>query len=100
MEHIISKQTLITIFVCSWIMALCIYIIELDYRGRQTKIYEKHINDRITCAEYGYFLGQRDAIYGDIAIKLNRVDSVYVWVKSPWDSGKKPKFKPMRIDTE
>ena len=43
--------------------------------------------------EYAYFEGQRDALDGDIRIKLNQ-DSCYIWCKSPWDSGKQPTYDP------
>lgn len=49
-------------------------------------------------AEYGYFEGQKDAINKDIRIKLNS-DSIYVWIKSPWDDNRKPIFNPDRLDT-
>jgi hypothetical protein len=44
-------------------------------------------------AEKAYYEGQVDALTGDIRITLNN-DSIYVWNKSPWDSGKKPIFDP------
>lgn len=44
-------------------------------------------------SEKAYFEGQVDALKGDIRIKSN-VDSCYYWIKSPWDNGDKPIFKP------
>lgn len=44
--------------------------------------------------EYSYFEGQRDALEGDIRIKLNH-DSCWIWTKSPWDSGKPPIYNPL-----
>lgn len=52
----------------------------------------------IKSAEQAYFEGQRDAINHDVRIQLNR-DSIYVWIKSPWDSNRQPIFIPTRIDT-
>lgn len=48
--------------------------------------------------EKAYFEGQRDAINGDVKIKLE--DSIYVWTKSPWNDGRKPKFNPSKKDTK
>lgn len=45
-----------------------------------------------------YFEGQRDAINGDIRIKLNS-DSVYIWTKSCWNDGTIPLFQPSLYDT-
>jgi hypothetical protein len=46
--------------------------------------------------EKAYYEGQRDALEGDIRIK--KVDSVYLWTKSCWDSGKMPIFNPSLIN--
>lgn len=43
--------------------------------------------------EMAYFEGQKDAIEGDIRIKLME-DSIYVWSKSPWEDGTKPVYIP------
>jgi hypothetical protein len=43
--------------------------------------------------EQAYFEGQRDALENDIRIKRNQ-DSCWIWVKSPWDSGRPPIFNP------
>jgi hypothetical protein len=43
--------------------------------------------------EEAYYEGQKDALKGDIRISP-RDDTSYVWIKSPWNSGKEPKFKP------
>jgi len=50
-------------------------------------------------AERAYFEGQRDAIDGDIRIRLNK-DSAYEWIKSPWDNGDKPIYNPTYLDTK
>ena len=57
----------------------------------------KNLSDE--CAELGYFSGQKDALNGDIRIKLNE-DSVYIWTKSCWNSGKTPIFAPTYLDTK
>lgn len=49
-------------------------------------------------AERCYFEGQKDALNKDVRIKINK-DSTYIWVKSPWDSGRKPTFIPDNIDS-
>jgi len=49
--------------------------------------------------EQAYFIGQRDALNGDVRIKLIN-DSCYVWTKSPWPDERTPKFKPTQLDTK
>jgi hypothetical protein len=46
-----------------------------------------------------YFQAQKDALEGNILIKLNS-DSVYVWTKSPWTDGTKPTFNPTYLDSK
>jgi hypothetical protein len=55
----------------------------------------KHnISDDLTkLVERAYFEGQRDALENNIRIKRNQ-DSCWIWVESPWDSGKEPIFNP------
>lgn len=53
----------------------------------------------IEIAEKAYFEGQKDALEGDIRIKLIS-DSIYVWTKSPWDNGDKPIFNPTYLDSK
>ncbi len=50
-------------------------------------------------AERAYFEGQRDAIDGDVRIRLNN-DSCYEWIKSPWDNGRSPIYNPTYLDTK
>lgn len=59
-------------------------------------MYSNHI---IKTAEKSYFEGQKDAINGDIRIKLNS-DSIYYWTKSCWDSGNKPDYNPTYLDSK
>jgi hypothetical protein len=61
---------------------------------------EKELNKelRIMC-EKMYFEGQKDALNGDISIKLN-CDSVYVWTKSPWTDKQNPTFIPTYLNTK
>lgn len=42
--------------------------------------------------EVAYFEGQRDALEGDI--RIFKVDSCYIWIKSPWSSGEAPIYNP------
>ena len=44
-------------------------------------------------AERAYYEGQVDALKGDI--RVQKVDSTYVWIKSPWDDGTKVTFNPL-----
>lgn len=48
--------------------------------------------------EKSYFEGQKDAINGDIRIKLNK-DSVYIWKKSCWDNGDAPSYQPTYLES-
>ena len=48
--------------------------------------------------ERAYFEGQRDALDGDVRIKMGK-DSAFIWVKSPWDNGDKPIYTPTYLDT-
>jgi hypothetical protein len=43
--------------------------------------------------EEAYFEGQKDVLEGDVRIEIQE-DSSYVWIKSPWNSGRKPVFNP------
>lgn len=53
--------------------------------------------------EMAYFEGQKDAIEGDVRIKLGS-DSIYVWTKSPWADkgvGDKPiHYHPTYMDSK
>jgi hypothetical protein len=49
--------------------------------------------ERITyLMEYAYHKGQKDALEGCILIEKS--DSVYLWIKSPW-SNSQPKYDPI-----
>lgn len=43
--------------------------------------------------EFAYYEGQRDAINGDVRIEKNTYGE-YHWIKTPWDGGINPLFKP------
>ena len=62
--------------------------------GEETVTYNKKEHDEYVqkTREHAYFEGQRDAVNGDVRIRLD--DSVYVWKKSPWDDGKAPLYSP------
>jgi|GEM_PF-3798369 len=56
--------------------------------------YSKANNDDLyKVIEQAYFEGQKDALNGDVRIKRNQ-DSCWIWIKSPWDIGREPKFNP------
>jgi len=46
--------------------------------------------------EKAYFEGQKDAIEGDIRIKIGPDSINYQWSKSPWDDGSVPSFDPYK----
>ena len=50
-------------------------------------------------AERCYYEGQRDALQGNVRIKLNK-DSTHIWISSPWRDGKTHEFNPSYIDTK
>ena len=50
-------------------------------------------SDLTKALEQAYFEGQRDALENDVRIKRNQ-DSCWIWIKSPWNSGKQPIFNP------
>lgn len=52
----------------------------------------------VITSEKAYFEGQKDAINGDIRIKLNS-DSIYIWTKSCWNNGDKPIYNPTYLDS-
>ena len=49
--------------------------------------------------EEAYFEGQKDALNGDVRIKLDK-DSCYQWIKSPWDSGRIPDYNPTYLESK
>ncbi len=61
--------------------------------GITTYIFRVLKPDINTMVEKAYFEGQKDAIQGDIRIKQIN-DTSYIWIKSPWDSGSNPIYKP------
>ena len=50
-------------------------------------------------AERCYYEGQRDALQGNVRIKLNS-DSVHVWTSTPWSDGVNPIYQPSYLDTK
>lgn len=68
------------VMLCTTILCGCNYII----------VDENKVNEAF---EEAYFEGQKDVLSGDVRIKKNN-DSCWIWTKSCWDSGKKPKFNP------
>ena len=87
------KQLIIFLFTAI-LLSSCNYVI-IDKNMLESKL-KDYINET---AEKAYFEGQKDAINNDIRIKLNS-DSIYVWTKSPWNSGKQPKFNPTLLESK
>ena len=50
-------------------------------------------------AEQAYFEGQKDALNGDIRIKMS-TDSIYIWTKSCWDEKTDPIYQPTYLDSK
>lgn len=50
--------------------------------------------DLIGELEMAYFERQRDALEGNV--RIEKRDSTWHWVKSPWDSGREPIFDPSK----
>ncbi len=44
--------------------------------------------------EYAYFEGQKDALNNDI--RIQKKDSCYEWIKSPWNSGELARYNPCK----
>jgi hypothetical protein len=79
------KKLIIILFV-SCLLCSC------DYGVMQQKDFTERL-------EEAYFEGQKDAINGDIRIKMNK-DSCYVWIKSPWDEGMNPVYIPTYLSSK
>jgi hypothetical protein len=81
-----KKITLLTILVFT--LFSCNYaIVDMNETEEKLNLFLREV------AEEAYFEGQKDYMNGDIRIKKT-YDSTYIWVKSPWDSGKEPIFNP------
>lgn len=58
----------------------------------QENSYDDLKNSLIKAFESSYFEGQKGALEGDI--RIEKRDSGYVWIKSPWGDGREPIFNP------
>lgn len=67
-------------------------VISCDYATIHKEDFQK------VCEKF-YFEGQKDAINNDVKIKLNS-DSVYIWVKSPWDDNETPIYNPTYLESK
>lgn len=76
-------------FVSILVIFLTLCIIFIHTVSINKKSLEK---DLYIIAEESYFEGQKDALENDIRIK--KQDSTWIWIKSPWDSGRIPIFNP------
>jgi hypothetical protein len=81
--------------------SVCCIILLITLQSCDTVITDKEQVSKLVegVCEEAYFQGQKDAINGDIRIKLNK-DSCYIWVKSCWNSGKKPSWNPTYLDSK
>ena len=75
-----------------FLITLTIVLTSCDYGI----IKEKQLRE---VCEKAYFEGQKDALNGDIRIKLNK-DNCYQWIKSPWDSGRIPDYNPTYLESK
>lgn len=50
--------------------------------------------------EAAYFMGQQNAIHGDIRIKYDEEKQSWVWIKSCWNNGTPPIFNPEKQTEE
>lgn len=79
-----------------------VMIVTLFFLFFTTKNTEKNIVDVVDAiqiiAEQAYFEGQKDAINGDI--RITKINSCYVWTKSPWNNGTNPIFQPDCIEIQ
>ena len=86
-------KTLLTITIFFYVSIMIIIFVIMAINGKQNNNKTKMLMER------AYFDGQRDAINGDVRIKLTS-DSLYVWTKSCWDNGEHPDFNPTYLDTK
>ena len=84
-------KTPIPYLVIIWIIMLSGYLIYLVNDGVKGDI--TITNELTELCEQAYFEGQRDALENNIRIKRNQ-DSCWIWISSPWNSGKEPVFDP------
>lgn len=82
--------------------ALCILLVAVLFTSCDYIVIDRSetVEEMTKLVEMAYFEGQRDAIGGDIRIKLNPIDSTYVWIKSCHDDGTKPLYNPTYLDTK
>ena len=73
----------------SLVIAIVLAVIAFAYIVTNLKYKQKR-----KLAEWAYFEGQVDALNNDIRIKQDTANGCWVWTKSPWDSGRSPKFNP------
>lgn len=76
---------------------LLILILAICFAGCNYGIANK--DKVIKALEKAYFDGQKDALEGDVRIKLTS-DSIYIWTKSPWNNGNKPLYNPNYLDSK
>ena len=75
-----------------FLITLAIMLTSCDYGI----VKEKQLQE---ACEEAYFEGQKDALNGDVRIKLDK-DSCYYWIKSPWNSGRIPNYNPTYLESK
>jgi prepilin-type N-terminal cleavage/methylation domain-containing protein len=93
-----SLIEVIVVFIICAVLAAVSIPLYLDYKQNRvanpkvtatSKNLETHTQQTI---EWAYYQGQKNALEGDI--RIQKRDSLYVWIKSPWDGGKEPSYDP------
>ena len=89
-EYNMKKSIYHRPFAFAYVLLVAVIFYGCNYNIVDTNKAEITITEFI---ENAYFEGQKDALSGDIRIKQIN-DSCWIWIKSCWDSGKKPTFNP------
>lgn len=70
----------------------CVLLVSSFFISKKT---DRDVSAVITASlEQAYFEGQRDALEGDVRIKIT--EEGWVWTKSPWDGGQSPLYDPKK----
>jgi len=88
-------KNLLILILTSFILWIVLVMYVIYNRNTKTEYKEEYIRT----IEQAYFEGQKDAINGDIRIKLNN-DSIYVWTKSCWNNKTVPSYTPTYLDSK
>lgn len=89
-KYIITQVSkIVTTIICLFILVGLFSFISHNYENNH---YSKEDNNIVKAIEYGYYLGQKDAINGDIKIELHENDEEWDWVASPWGNNSNRKI--------